>query len=374
VAAQPWYAQHPTRSRPEITNEAGTFRFSSPPPPPPDPALDVAYPLTYYPEAIEMGGATPIVPQPGSRFTADVTLHPVRALRLLVRAEASPGRVLNANLTERALEGYQVPAHSVGGGQQGPGLVEINGIAPGHYLLSVRSFDQQRGTGGQNAWEREVDIENDMEIDAGEPPGSVPVSGILKFDDGSDRGVTAGISLRKVSPERGAQFSFMAQMQPSGEFTFAPGLPPGGYDIQIQRPDVYVKGIAASGAKVVGKRVEITGNEPVQLTITASQGVGRVDGIALRDDKRVAGAMVVLVPLNKSRADSTELFRRDQSDSDGTFTLLNILPGKYAVIAIANGWELEWANPAVLKPYLESATAVEVAAKGKYTVKVTVQP
>jgi len=54
------------------------------------------------------------------------------------------------------------------------------------------------------------------------------------------------------------------------------------------------------------------------------------------------------------------LFRRDQSDSDGSFTLPDIVPGMYTVVAIADGWELEWTNPEVLKPYLAGGVKVEV--------------
>ncbi len=81
--------------------------------------------------------------------------------------------------------------------------------------------------------------------------------------------------------------------------------------------------------------------------------------------------MIVLVP--EDAANNAPLFRRDQSDSDGTFTLATILPGKYTVLAIENGWELEWANPTVLKPYLPSGEVVNVTANGKYQAKVKVQ-
>jgi len=95
-----------------------------------------------------------------------------------------------------------------------------------------------------------------------------------------------------------------------------------------------------------------------------------VDGFALRDDQPFAGAMVVLVPHDP--ANNTPLFRRDQSDSDGSFTLPNVVPGLYTVIALANGWDLEWSNPAVLQPYLKSGEAVQVTGGGKLQVKVQV--
>ena len=81
--------------------------------------------------------------------------------------------------------------------------------------------------------------------------------------------------------------------------------------------------------------------------------------------------MIVLVPQDPGH--NLPLFRRDQSDSDGTFTLSNVVPGQYTVVAIANGWELEWANPAVLQPYLKGGESVQVPAEGKLDVKVQVQ-
>ena len=84
-----------------------------------------------------------------------------------------------------------------------------------------------------------------------------------------------------------------------------------------------------------------------------------------------AGAMIILVP--QDPANNAPLFRRDQSDSDGTFTLPNVVPGPYTVIAIANGWDLEWANPAVLQPYLKKGETIQVPAGGKVQVKVQVQ-
>ena len=59
--------------------------------------------------------------------------------------------------------------------------------------------------------------------------------------------------------------------------------------------------------------------------------------------------MVVLVPKNPEA--NHELFRRDQSDLDGTFTFRSVIPGAYTAIAIENGWDLDWSKPAVLLRY-----------------------
>jgi hypothetical protein len=70
--------------------------------------------------------------------------------------------------------------------------------------------------------------------------------------------------------------------------------------------------------------------------------------------------MVVLVPA-VPEAD-IELFRRDQSELDGSFVLPNVMPGKYTAVAIQDGWTLEWGKPEVLTRYLPKGVPVTVSA------------
>ena len=83
-----------------------------------------------------------------------------------------------------------------------------------------------------------------------------------------------------------------------------------------------------------------------------------VEGSTKRGGKPFAGAMVVLVPKNPE--ENRDLFRRDQSDLDGTFNLQNVVPGSYTVLAIENGWDLDWSQPAVIAAYLNHGRAIEV--------------
>ena len=66
------------------------------------------------------------------------------------------------------------------------------------------------------------------------------------------------------------------------------------------------------------------------------------------------------------------LFRRDQSDSDGTFTLPSVVPGRYVVIALER-WGIRWLDPDVLRTYTPQGQAIEVQPNGKYKVTVQVQ-
>jgi hypothetical protein len=68
--------------------------------------------------------------------------------------------------------------------------------------------------------------------------------------------------------------------------------------------------------------------------------------------------MILLVP--EEAETNLPKFRRDQSDSDGTFTLLDVLPGQYRMLAIEDGWDLEWANLSLLQKRLEHAQRIDV--------------
>ena len=77
--------------------------------------------------------------------------------------------------------------------------------------------------------------------------------------------------------------------------------------------------------------------------------------------------MVVLVP--KHPEANIELFRRDQSDLDGSFVLQGVIPGTYIVIAIADGWDLDWSRSGVLAKYAGKGQTVVVPGSESHPVQ-----
>jgi hypothetical protein len=77
--------------------------------------------------------------------------------------------------------------------------------------------------------------------------------------------------------------------------------------------------------------------------------------------------MVILVPKDPSAI--AELARRDQSDSDGSFTLLNVAPGDYTLVAVEDAWGIDWFDPAVISRYLPHGMAVTVKDKSDKTLR-----
>jgi len=62
-----------------------------------------------------------------------------------------------------------------------------------------------------------------------------------------------------------------------------------------------------------------------------------------------------------------------KATGDGSFALAAVLPGKYTALALENGWEMEWSNPEVLKPFLPGGEAIQIEAKGNYVLKLKAQ-
>lgn len=81
--------------------------------------------------------------------------------------------------------------------------------------------------------------------------------------------------------------------------------------------------------------------------------------------------------LPKNPALWRSLTRRDQSDSDGSFALASVAAGEYTVIAIEDGWPLDWSSPDAMARYLPGGTSVTVSEKSGALIRlnspVTVQ-
>ena len=86
--------------------------------------------------------------------------------------------------------------------------------------------------------------------------------------------------------------------------------------------------------------------------------------------------MVALVP--KDPQIHGDMFRRDQSDSDGSFVLRGVIPGTYTLVAVEDAWGFAWNQPEVLNRYIQHGQNLTVGALMTNTVylpeAVQVQP
>ncbi len=368
VSAHPWYAQNSRVTLRQKSNNPDADARSAQE----AAALDVAYPLTFYPDSPDSAGASPIVLHPGERVTADVVMRAVPSLHLRIRTGnagnyAGPAMAGFPRISQRIFDGYLDSEINAPFSSVEPGVIEITGLAPGHYVIEMPGSKGVNDKGANRGGYRELDLAGDLEVNPNDSSGFATVVGSLLFE-GAQR-VPNGVAMRLVNEETGE--SFGSELSDKGQFEFE-GVKPGRYTVVLQSGGGYfLRKMSATGAKLAGRTLEIGVSGSVHIAATVGRGLAQVDGVALRGGKPFSGAMIVLVP--QDAAHNSPLFRRDQSDSDGTFTLPNVVPGQYTVLALANAWDLEWGNPAVLQPYLKDGTPVQVTGEGKLQVEVRVQ-
>ncbi len=357
VSAHPWYARA-VADLPPQQQQGSTEAIDS------MKRLDAAFPLTFYPGATDAEDATGIPVHSGERVSADIGIHSVPAATVRMHYQAThDGRMPFIRLARAVFGDYELPVNVQ---QRGDGKDMIfTGVAPGHYLAHI-SVPREEADRIQD-----VDISGDMTIDpdAFIAAGSCSLKGVVRMAAGGPPPTRRmGITLRNRSggPSQGRG------IDEKGMFDFD-GLQPGTYEVSIGSPsDLYLQDMAASNAKINGRLMTLAAGSAVDLAIVLGKGMGEIHGTAKLKGQGQGGTMVVLVPENAGA--NAVLFRRDQSDSDGTFTLSRIVPGRYSVLSIQDGWDLEWSKPDVLKPYLAKGTKVDVVAGGKYNVEVEVQP
>lgn len=359
VNAQPWYAR--SVMRPGMGSIGRLTATAA------DSSLDVAYPITYYQDATDASDATPIELQAGEHTIADVTLTAVPARHIVVRtADNTPESGFMASLTQRLADESTIPIPTEFQ-QVAPGVFESAGVPPGSYEMDSQSYDPKSGRQGTEQT-RTVEAGKEQEIDLSQPSAAASVSGTVRFVPA----IKPPAHLFIMLSQRHAQNPFSAEISPRSDFVFDRAVPPGEYEVGSSFAEgFFVVSVGASGATVTGRTLQIDSSDPVSLKVVMARGVAQVKGTAVRDGKPVSGALVVLVPPDP--ANNQPLFRADQSDSDGTFTLPSIVPGKYTVVAVDNGWGLEWRNPAALKPYLSRGQMLEIAPEGSYNIRPEVQ-
>jgi len=352
VTAHPWYSQRLRQQ--QVSAQSGDEPQSQ--------NLDVAYPTTYYPGVTDQDAATPIPIKGGDRLEADITLAAQPAMRLRLNApQGDLGRGVTVTLNQTIFGQVEGQPARVVFNSDGP--IEVEDVLPGHYDVTISHFVPGQGEGATKHFSADVtsgmtELSEDTGVDA------IPVTGKVVSMDGKLPAMS-GISLRTPTSRR-PQY---APLNEAGEFTLE--VSPGTYEVLGNINGMHFISLKASGGQLAGRMLTVKAGDTPKLEIVAGTGHGEVEGAALLAGKPVGGVMVLLAP--EDPKNNAVLFRRDQSDSDGTFDLGNVFPGRYRLLAIQDGWELEWANPVVLQAFLSKSVPLEVKSGDHLTQTIEVQ-
>jgi 5-hydroxyisourate hydrolase-like protein (transthyretin family) len=342
VKAEPWYAMHPSFDSEE--NQQPKAASST--------LLDVAYPVTFFDSTNDEASATPISLAGGSREEANINLRAVPALHLTAEMANKPnGGIASPALLQIvcgapiSVERSRTPNPS-GTGPAETNVAEFYGVAPGHYEL----------TQGDPPRVAELDATSSQQIDPNLGTPAVAVSGRLQSSNGA--ALPANLSIILSSLEDKPHAPLQTQCN-NGSFNFA-AVPPGAWELILASPtkSLPVTAITIGNRTRAGSKFTVR-DQPLKVIATISLSETRVEGFARNlKGKGQPGVMIVLVPKEPSAFPA--LVRRDQSDSDGSFSLRDVVPGQYTVVAIQDSWELDWGGQEVIGRYLSHGVAVTV--------------
>jgi hypothetical protein len=348
VVAEPWFALNRPSTRKRTKDGPASDQTA---------ALDVAYPVTFFDSTTDEAGASRIQLGNGRRVEADINLHAVPALRLNVAlAQKRDGTSPTATLRQ-TIFGIEASTQMMIQ-DSGAATAEFTGVAPGHYEI-VQGDPPRLG---------ELDATASQLVDATFGVPGFSVSGSIRNASGA--AAPEDVSATLVPLEGARRLAPLQATAMGGAFSFAT-VPQGNWELWVESGGVQlpVLSLTSAGRPLAGNRVTVK-DRAVSLVVMLNQGGTRIEGFARKDGKGEAGAMVVLVP--KDPSDLRWMARRDQSDSDGSFSVRDVAPGQYKVVAIEDGWDLDWAHTGALSRYLQQGIDVTVSGRSGKLIQLSV--
>jgi hypothetical protein len=361
VQTRPWYAT--AQRNFGLSQLRGTDS-----PTPQEPDLDVAYPVTWFPGVSDEQQAQLITLRPGDQQQADLQLVPIPSvhLKLIVPpvSDQRPGQptgaafpILERISTSGDAGSRFVQPTSVTNSQ---GQIDIGGLTPGTYRVRLQMPGQ-----GANDGVVQLSEGSSVVVDLREAGvGMTNVS--VKLDDEEDE---RSLSIELVDSSTGQRYRAGGNF--ASNLRGGPGnaqrqmgdsslhVPSGRYEVVVTGREKYLTGISAQGAQVAGRFLTVHGGE-VTLQLHTATGRASIRGVAALAGKPCIGAIVLLVPAGLDDPGSFTTVARDQSDTDGSFNLENVIPGQYILIAVDRGWDINWNDPTTLRRYLTQGVPLDL--------------
>ncbi|MEO6806391.1 MAG: carboxypeptidase-like regulatory domain-containing protein [Edaphobacter sp.] len=363
VHAQPWYAAVGQALRGN-NNDASSL----------DPSLDVAYPTTWFPGVADPVLAETIALHAGDTRQADFHLIPIPSIHMRILL---PPPVDTGSNTPPVRAFPVVQQINPGGGPrfmqvttrfQGQNQIDVGGLTPGVYQIRLAGPNQQGDSSVV-----EVTANSARTLDMTTPPSDMAritlhFDGLGEPDSDSRPGRNAGVQVELIDSDRresyfsngneGAMLRRREKRDANADRSLE--VPPGRYEVVLQgRPNTFLTGLTAKGAETAGRYVTVGASDST-LTIHVASGRASLSGVATLDGEPCVGAMVLLVPVTIEDANSISFLRQDQSNTDGSFEMANVLPGQYILVAIDHGWQINWGDAATLRRYLMQGVPVEL--------------
>jgi len=331
-----------------------------------------AFPMTYFPEATSVAGATQFNVEPGSEIRdMDFRLKKQASVVVSGTVAGVPAgtsvSVLIApsgegvNRIDRTLQRF-APVKE--------GRFSIYGVTPGSYELRI-DLD---GPGNPEPLFARLPIDvggedlKDLRLTLA-PGGQVTVK--IRMEDGEwPQGFTPEVSLLPVdSIYRLRGDGILRDLE-----ILLPNIPPGKYAPVFRFPsNAFAKSIRINQHEFGEQPIDVTANGHIQMDVVLSRRAGALSGtVEGPDGKPLAGATISAHAIDRSKFRG-DLDKTVRSRADGTYVVSGLAPGSYRVFA----WESrggEWGWDEFRKGYESRSAIVTLSESGKQTLSLKVIP
>lgn len=218
----------------------------------------------------------------------------------------------------------------------GNGSFLFDQLPPGSYELLAESSEGGRHLVAYRSFWLSGDVEG-LHLE----PNPAPTVSVFCEDPGGRRLETAQVMVfvrrRRPPEEPGAR-----RVLCDGRETLTPGL----WEMAILTPpEVYAAKVSAERGKLEGSRFSLAPAQPLLLRIVLSSAPAALRGrVTTADGRPVAGAMVLLQPVDPSVAYRAAGKNAARTDADGNYLIAGLPPGTYRVMASLEFRTAEEAN------------------------------
>lgn len=339
------------------------------------------YITTYYPSALEEKDARQVDVEAGHQVPGlDVTLRKTAVYRVRGNLTGFSGMPRTVRLMAMPADG-----HMIGPMSNSPSILkddwsfEISGLKPGAYTITAIPM-QKAGSGGQTRVE--VGRENvENVVIANTPPASIAVTvrlegGIEKWEQSSGKKwAMTSLRVNLWSTEAIMSAASGGTVKEDGTLTINSSL--GGKARAIVSPlpqGIYLKSILAGDQELIDSGIDFANSPPSRLEFVLAAGTGEASGV-VRDAKEQpsVGAVVTLIPRSAS-PERLDLNRTTTTNQTGNFTLPNLPPGDYDLIAWEEVEPGAHLDPEYVKPHDSYKKRIEIKPNGQTQVQLAAVP
>lgn len=334
------------------------------------------YGTEFYPGVSDLASATPIPIHFGSQVNVQqsLALQPTYQVSGTVVGAGPALRGVMLRVLDAAGDSPQNSVHL----DRGTGHFQISGVPAGSYVLLAEAWIH--AASGNSAEQRRLSAALPISVTADTsglllalgPGVSIPI----RIDDETSHDAPRyqrQVYLRMTSElSRNFSRSMGAALDPrdQGRPAVIEDLFPGAYqvDAQLNGPG-YVAALRCGDVDLLRSDLTVgaTGSLP-PIDVTVRDDGAQLSGTVAQNGRPAAAGVVIYSANYPNRS------RLVRSDASGCFSVANLAPGDYEVLALQDPENLEYRNPAAMQDYLGRATSVTLSPSGQSAISLELSP